>query len=377
MSQMTEHAIQGANSERLHWLDNLRTFVIFLVVLYHIGGVYESAGLWASFWIVDDPTTLTWAGIMGILFDIMVMPLMFFVAGYLVPISFKGHSPSIFLMRKFKRLMVPWFIAVLTLIPLYKIIFLYSRDLPQETWTTYFHFVSPNGQNWLWFLPVLFLFNIIYVLVARSGLTTPRLSIGKWVLLASTLGFVYSILAGGSLGFRSWTHSALLDFENERLLLYFMTFFLGAQSFKSGLFSSSSPKKLLYNIANGLAWIPVTLHIFARLYPFFFPEGFEVTLLYRMIWWSSFDLSLVVLMYVMLGTFWRYFNRTGPLWGQLNRNSYGVYIIHVIIIGLFGTLLMNTSLPVGVKYPLLIVLTYVFSNLLVWLYKSTRKKVFA
>jgi hypothetical protein len=23
----------------------------------HAGGVYESAGLWASFWIVDDPAT--------------------------------------------------------------------------------------------------------------------------------------------------------------------------------------------------------------------------------------------------------------------------------------------------------------------------------
>ena len=50
---------------RVQWMDNLRTIIIFLVVLYHIGGVYESAGLWDWFWIVDDPTTMVWVGIMG------------------------------------------------------------------------------------------------------------------------------------------------------------------------------------------------------------------------------------------------------------------------------------------------------------------------
>jgi hypothetical protein len=45
---------------------------------------------------------------------------------------------------KFKRLMIPWVIAVLSLIPLYKVIFLYSRGLPQEHWATYFHITNPN-----------------------------------------------------------------------------------------------------------------------------------------------------------------------------------------------------------------------------------------
>lgn len=35
---------------RLFWMDNLQTTVIFLVVQYHIGGVYETTGLWDWFW---------------------------------------------------------------------------------------------------------------------------------------------------------------------------------------------------------------------------------------------------------------------------------------------------------------------------------------
>jgi peptidoglycan/LPS O-acetylase OafA/YrhL len=35
---------------QVHFLDNLRSAIIFLVILYHAGGVYESSGIWAFFW---------------------------------------------------------------------------------------------------------------------------------------------------------------------------------------------------------------------------------------------------------------------------------------------------------------------------------------
>ena len=74
-------------SNRINWMDNLRSIIIFLVVLYHVGGVYESTGMWGSFWIVDDPDTVSWVSIVGIMFDTFVMPTMFFIAGYLTPPS--------------------------------------------------------------------------------------------------------------------------------------------------------------------------------------------------------------------------------------------------------------------------------------------------
>jgi peptidoglycan/LPS O-acetylase OafA/YrhL len=76
------------------------------------------------------------------------------------------------------------------------------------------------------------------------------------------------------------------------------------------------------------------------------------------------------MVYVIIVSFWWYFNRTGKLWRALNKNSYGVYIIHVIVIGVFGTLLLNLSLPALVKYLLLIVLTYSVSNGLVSVYRN-------
>jgi surface polysaccharide O-acyltransferase-like enzyme len=357
-------------NKHIHWMDNLRTTIILLVVLYHVGGVYEAAGLWGWFWIVDDPATISWVGILGIVFDIFMMPALFFISGYLTPASLKNRTGWEFIKGKFKRLMIPWVFAVFTLIPLYKVIFLYSRNLPQEHWTTYFHITNPNSQNWLWFLPVLFVFNLLYLLLSKAGLRIPTISLKGAILGTFVIGFAYSFSIGGILGFRSWTLTPLIDFENERLLVYFMMFLLGVLSFRQDLFAQKPQSKTLYTIVSSIAWIPVTLHIFARLYPIFYPQGFAVTPLYRLIWWLSFDLSLLCLVYVMVESFRRYFDRTGRIWGALNRNSYGVYIIHVILIGVFGTLLLNLSLPVLVKYPVLIVLTYVTSNLLVSVYRS-------
>ena len=76
------------------------------------------------------------------------------------------------------------------------------------------------------------------------------------------------------------------------------------------------------------------------------------------------------MVYLMVESFWRYLDKTGKVWSELNRNSYGVYIIHVIMIGFFGTRLLNLNLPALVKYLLLAVSTYLVSNLIVSLYRS-------
>ena len=358
-------------SNHLNWLDNLRTTTIFLVVLYHVGGVYEGAGLWASFWIVDDPNTLTWVGIVGIIFDIMVMPIMFFVSGYLTPGSISGKTSGLFLKRKAQRLLIPWLLAVFTLIPIYRIIFLYSRHLPQESWLNYFHFTSPNSQNWLWFLPVLYLFNLLYLLMHRMKISVSHVSINSAIAGIFILGFTASLGVGSLLGFRSWTLTALLDFENERLVLYFMMFLFGALCFEKGVFEKAPQSKKLYIFISSIAWIPVTAHIFVRLVPFFY-ENFAVTLAYRSWWWLSFNLSLLVLLYTMIESFRLYFDKPGKMWAELNKNAYGVYIIHVIMIGMFGTILLQFNISGLIKYPALIMLTYGFSNLLV----SLRRRLF-
>ena len=366
-----ERGQDAVGGNRIPFLDNLRTFVIFLVVLCHAGGVYESSGLWASFWIVDDPSVNNLSGLVNVVLDILMMPTLFFISGYWAPASLGRRTGWTFAKAKFTRLMLPWLVSVLTLIPLYKVIFLYSRNLPQESWTSYFHW--SNGiwsQNWLWFLPVLFGFNMLYLLLSRVKIRVPSISLKGAVFGSVLIGFVYSV-SMDIFGLRGWTKIGLLDFQNERLLIYFLAFLLGALCFRRNAFGARPKGRMLYHIVNSIAWVPVTAYIVFLLYPWFRPRAFIVSeIVHKLILWFCFHLSLLCLMYVLLETFRRYLDKPGRMWNALNRNSYGVYIIHVIVIGGIALFLLDAEIPSLLKYLALTVATYAVSNLAAYSYRA-------
>jgi fucose 4-O-acetylase-like acetyltransferase len=360
-----------AKGNRIYFLDNLRSFMIFLVVLYHAGGVYESSGIWASFWLVDDPSTNNLAGILNIIIDIFTMPTLFFISGFFAPLSMKNRKGWAFLKYRFKRLIIPWTIAVLTLIPLYKIIFLYSRNLPQESWTTYFHW--SNGiwdQNWLWFLPVLFLFDILYLLFSKANINTSGITLKKAVVSLFLIGFISSFCMS-IFEFTGWTKTIFLDFQNERLLIYFIIFLLGSLCYKLKIFESEITSKKLYIVINCIAWVPLNLYILVLINFFLRPGSYMFSRIMDLfLLWLGFNLSLLCMLYLMVTTFRYYLNKQGKILKALNENSYGVYIIHVVVIGCIALIMLDASIPSLLKYLTLAIASWVLSNLIVYFYRS-------
>jgi len=371
---MTEIGQDTIKGNRIYWLDNLRTFMIFFVVLIHVGIVYESSGVGGLFWIVYDPSTNNLFEILDLIIDLFVMSAIFFIAGYFTPLSIKKKNEWAFLKSKFKRLMIPWIIAVLTLIPLYKVIFLYSRNLPQESWTTYFHW--SNGiwsQNWLWFLPVLFLFNILYLIFSRVKINISKITLKGAIWAFFLIGLIYSFCMDIFNG-KGWTKTIWIDFQNERLLIYFLIFLLGSLSYKLKTFESKGKSKKLYIILSCIVWIPVALYISllfnSLLNPgkYIFSEIVD-SLLIRF----NFLLSLLCILYVMINTFRFFLNKSGKIRKEMSRNSYSVYIIHVIVLGGIALTMLNTTIPSLVKYLILTVSTYAASNLIVYFYRKVIK----
>ncbi len=351
---------------RIHFIDNLRTTMIFLVVLYHAGGVYESSGIWSAFWIVDDPLTNHISGMILLVLDIFMMPALFFISGYFTPSSIGRKRGKEFILNRARRILLPWFIAVFTLIPLYRSIFLFSRNLPQENWQLYFHLYHPNSQNWLWFLPVLFTFNMIFLLISKTDLSMPDISLKHTLFGMFALGFIYSF-AMDLTGLRGWTLTPVLDFQNERILIYFLFFLLGARCFHLKVFDTPPDPKKQYMAICLVSWIPISAYLFFLLFPFIFSPG---NVLFsknmdRTIVWAGFHLSAFCLVYIMVETFRRYVNTGGMVWTVLNRNSYSIYIIHVILIGLGALLLLNLPIPSFLKHMILAVSTFLTGNVMV------------
>ena len=359
---------------RIYWLDNLRTFMIFLVVLCHAGWVYESSGIGAYFWIVDDPSTNNLSGIINIILDIFIMPTLFFISGYFTPVSVENRNGWVFVKSKFKRLMLPWIVAVLTLIPIYKIIFLYSRNLAQESWTTYFHW--SNGifsQNWLWFLPVLFLFDVLYLLVSKAKIRIPNISLKIAVLIIFLVCLLYSFCMS-FFNLRGWTKTALIDFQNERILIYLLMFLLGSMCYKRKIFESKWKNRKLDIILHCVGWIPINLYIFLVIYSLVKPGDYIISRIFdTLLLQLNYVLSLAYLLYTMITTFRRYLNKQGKIWTELNKNSYGVYIIHVVVLGGLALTMLNTAIPSLLKYLIVAVSTYIACNLMV----SFNRKVIA
>jgi hypothetical protein len=360
----------GTNRNRVFFLDNLRTIIIVFVVVYHAGGVYESTGAWASFWIVDDPATNDLSGLLGLVLDIFLMATMFFISGYFAPASLSDRTGWMFIKGKFRRLALPWIIAVLILVPLYKVIFLYSRNLPQEDWLSYFHISSPTSQNWLWFLPVLLLFNLLYVAVSKSGMGLPKASLRTAAIGMFLVGWVYST-GMDLLDLQGWTLTWLIDFQNERLLIYFMFFQFGALCGQRGAFDAEPGSKRIYIVVNAVSWIPITIYAVFLIFPLLNPGEVIVSKIAdRVILWFFFQVSLFCLVFTMIETFWRYRNKQGKLSRELNRNSYYVYIIHLIVLGGLASSMLNIAMPSLSKHLVLVVATLVASNLIISLSRN-------
>ncbi len=370
MSDKEKSTIKG---NRIYFLDNLRTFMIFLVVLYHAGVVYASGyrDFALTYWLVADPSTNDIADLVNLIVDIFILPTLFFIAGYFTPLSLKTKTDWVFFKDRFKRLMIPWVVAVFTIIPLYKIIFLYSRNLRQVDWTAYLYFNQITNQNWLWFLPVLFLFSILYLLLRRVNIFRFNISLKKAVFTIFLINFAYSLCMDIFNGI-GWTNTVLIDFQNERLLIYFMIFLLGSLCYKqNNIFESNGKDKKLYYAVIFTVWIPIVVYFIFLInylvypgYNFIFSRITDSLLL-----WLSFNLSVLCLLFVMVSTFRYYVNKTGRIGKEWNKNSYYVYIIHVIVLGVIALIMLDMVIPSLLKYIILTVSTFVISNLIV---SSTR-----
>ena len=367
---------------RIYFLDNLRTVLIFLVVLLHAGIVYEP--ILESIWIVSDPIKNSSLGLVRMYLDLFVMFNLFFISGYFIPYSLKSKNARGFLKSKFKRIMLPWIVAVFTLIPAYKAIFLYSRGLPQEECFSYFHLFQRTGgnlfffadnptQNWLWFLPVLFLFQVLYLALSRANLLSIKISLKTGVLLTFIIGLIYSIVIS-SYDLRGWFHSPLLHFQRERLLVYFMVFLLGSLCYKLNVFESQKKNRKYYILSNVVLTLSLSVFTVVALNLFFNmvnPERnhfFVSGSIDRIVYYISFLLSMLSFLYIFIHVFRFNFNKSNSLMSQLNKNSYSVYIIHIIVLGVIALILINIPIPAFIKYLILTILTFVVSNIIVYAY---------
>jgi len=375
----------------VNFLDNLRTFLIFLVIILHAGIVYEP--ILENIWIVSDPVKNSSIGLIRMYLDLFIMATMFFISGYFIRISVQNKSTLEFISSKFKRIMIPWIVAVFTLIPAYKYIFLLSRGMLQEEWYSYFHLFQKAGsdlsffadnptQSWLWFLPVLFIFQILYLGLSKTKLLSLKISLKTGVVLTLIIGLVYSLVIS-KLNITGWFNSPILHFQRERLLVYFMVFLLGALCSKLNVFETEKRNRKFFIVSNVVLTASISIFTVVALNLFFnmIDPGRNYYFISANIdliaYYLTALLTMLSLLQILIYTFRFNFNKSNSLMIELNKNSYAVYIIHIIVMGLIALVLINVNIPAFFKYLILTTLTFVASNIIASAYSRLFKKLFS
>ena len=92
--------------QRLYFLDHLKWFIIWLMVVFHAAMCYMAfAPQW--WYVVDSREPVFSATVFICWADIFIMPVMFFISGYFGLQSLVRHEEKEFWRRKLWRIVLP------------------------------------------------------------------------------------------------------------------------------------------------------------------------------------------------------------------------------------------------------------------------------
>jgi surface polysaccharide O-acyltransferase-like enzyme len=343
---------------RIYFLDNLRAFVVILVVVLHGSMVYMTGA--PEWWYVVDEQRSLLFDILVLLIDVPIMLIMFFIAGYFARPSLVRRGPEGFLREKFVRVGVPWLFGVLFLAPIttYMIVIRWGMDLGYlEFWAGPF-WGEMFQQSVYWYLGILFL--LFFLLVLAYDIS-PRLRNAEVRVAQPGWGFFVGFFALMSVGMfimsiffpiDTWySQMKLFVFQPLRLPLYIDYFALGIYAQLRGWFREGGygPRTAVW----GSIWlISGLLYLGNRL--FLLPgDMVDIAEIIHVPLFNAFCFSSLLF---GSAVFQRWFDKSTRFWSSLSANSYGIYYIHPLILYPIAYLFLSVTLPLAIKAPLVILL---------------------
>ena len=337
--------LQVPSGTRFLALDQLRGFVIVLVVLHHAILAYCTFGhinrvhyVLSTAPVVDSQRWIGFDHVVA-LNDGFFMPLLFLLSGLFVQDGLVCKKPLRFLHGRLLRLGLPFAVAELTIVPLaYYPSFLQAGGTPgfSRFWLQTIT-IGPWPSGPPWFVGILFLFDAAAALVfilPRRPLTAsvsrhnsrPTRCFG--VLLVGSIVLYLPLLI--AFGPARWVSFGPVAIQASRVLLYAAYFAAGVALGASGMASIKRHGQAVAHRWAGWAVLALTTSaVFVEIRPVL-----AVTL-GRLPRWAGMGLAGLALAIYCASTcfalpalFLRFGGRPGPLWTSLAANSFAIYLLH-------------------------------------------------
>jgi len=354
---------------RVFALDNMRAALVALVVVHHAALVYSA---FAPFYYFEpptgDPAAFLILGLFVLINQAWFMAALFFIAGYFTPDSYDHKGVKNYLAGRFLRLGVPLVIGMLVVEPIARIgLFLMPPELTGITAPlSLAAYPQMIGLGPLWFVAMLLLFSIFYVLwrqaIGKNAPQVERRAPTRWevrlaVLALALVAYFWRMLV--PIGQDVSLYGDMLSFPTIAYLPHYMLMFIVGILAKRNRWLPVVRKGEAWEGAVAAAIATIVFLPWALSGSFFllsFSPGAEFTGhgTWQSALYALWDATLSVgLLTAALALFTGLLNREGPVWSFFARQSYAVYLTHIIVVTFVAYGLSGLAAPALIKFVLL------------------------
>ncbi len=357
--------------KRYYDLDYLRLFIVFLVIFLHsllpFVMTYD--------WKINDVIKTFDFSVASRIIDVFIMPVMFYIAGYFAyPSIRKGIWKFIF--GKITRILIPFAIGIVFLAPIISYFGFTQHKVIDMTfmayWTqSYFnHFID---QQHFWFLSSLFLFFMVFAMVYavfqrkfekvyESAKTQSPSAIKISIFLAITLSLsiVLYYFAGRVYPDGTWiTVLGLFQIEVTRWIGYALYFIVGIVACvkRVDIGERLSKHALMLSCA---AVFMVYVYCDFCFGVYFSPDKGYLKASIQFIYAIEHVLFCFAMVITLL-TIFKHLNRPSKVFERLAKNSFTIYIVHMVYTVVLQYYVVQFSLDIYTKFMIILVGTIVLS----------------
>ena len=349
---------------RRHWIDNLRWVTVLLVLLYHVVYFYNNKGVFGGVGGFGDGPQYQDV-LMYILYP-WFMPLLFLLAGASARYSLERRTAKEWFRSRTRKLLVP---ATIGLLVFQWMTGYFNTAVAARNGAFYgmpgiakYLMMAVSGIGPLWFIQDLWLFSLILLLVRKigtrkEGATPKRLSIFNsklsilWIFLLGVLFW----LGEQTLIFNPRPESLDGLYNLYKPLFYLIPFLMGYYLFSRDEVQAVLGKNwialMACAVASGVVLIGTTFGQNNTT-----PQYLASPLNCLYGW---------LMCLALMGWFKAKLDRTGRFASYMTRSSFGLYIVHYLVIASIGYMMYSyTSLPPIAMYLILTAAVFTLSPLL-------------
>lgn len=335
---------------RKYYLDNIRWFVILLVLVFHVVSIFSSCKGLMSFNKPGIPALDS----IGYMIYPWFMSCMFIVAGVSAKHALEKRKRKTFVKERVRKLLIP-LVSYMVLIGPFAADLSFKVNSLDKQLSMLPAFVIRlikivSGMGPSWFLLQLFLVSMVLLLILKLDKKQKLMDLGSKCNLPILLLFYFPVLLSAQILYVTYTY---------RNMLYLLMFLMGFYIFSHDNVIETLKKYALVLLGTGIVLGIIQTY---RCWGIFYQSVVNNWLVMLYTW---------IMILAVFGCFARFFNKQNKSSVRLSGLSFGVYLFHYVpLIYIAYFLSTKCHLPYVLNYILTFTGTLVSAVLLTFIVKK-------